>query len=113
DDVLGEGAVDVDPHPPHLGPQVRPRRAGRVVDVPDRDLVAEGRLLDAGPECVDDAGRLMARHARQLVGAETALLEEQVRTANAARLDTDARLARARLGNRPLDEPERLADASQ
>ncbi len=50
---------------------------------------------------------------RQLVGAEAALLQEEIGAADAARLDADARLARAGLGVGTLDELERCADGRQ
>src|SRR5581483_769551 len=112
-DVLRERAVDVDAHPLYVRPQVRARRVGRVLDVVDRHLVAWGDRVDAVADEVDDTRRLVARDHGQLVGAEAALLEKQVRAADAARLDPHARLAGTGLRVGPLDELERCADGGQ
>ena len=114
-DVFGEPAVDVHPHSPALGRDVRPAtfdvsRVCRRVDVPERGLAPDRARLDTGPDSVDGAGCFVAGDAREAVCAEGALLHEQIRAARAARLDLDSDLAGAGLRQWELYELERLSD---
>jgi hypothetical protein len=83
------------------------------VDVVEGGLIARLPAVDARPDRVDDACRLVAGDAREPVGAESAALQEQVRATDAARLHAHQDLARSGAGDGPLDQLERPADARQ
>ena len=117
--VLGERTIDVDPHARHVWADVRsptgsPRIVGRRRDVVQRDLVPDRDALDPVAERIDDPRRLVPGDDRQRdLVAEAALLQEDVRAAHAARLDSDPDVTRPRLGDGALGGSERGADGRQ
>ena len=108
--VLGEEAREIAAHALHVATQDQPAREA-VIAVPavdvgvDRDLLAEGELLDAIAQRVDRAHQLVPGDERE-PRLELAFMDVQVGAAHADLIDLDSNLAGRRLRGRDVTNCE-------